>query len=932
MTQALEMVGRCPLVIGDPFVGRAGQLAQLSAALTAALAGQPRAVLIEGEPGIGKSSLLARFCSSAGGALMLRASGDEDEAWLTYGVVAQLVAAARAGCADPARAVTHTAAESADAHAVGAGLVRLLGDLQDAAEVVVIAIDDLHWADSSSARALLFALRRLRADRVLVLLTARSAELSRLGEGWLRFVAGDPQAERIVLPGLSAAELRELGTRLGVGELPGGAVRALLDHTDGNPLHCRALLEELEPEAIANARGGLPAPRALAGVILDRLDSLSAAGRRLVVAAAALGHRCRLVLAAAIAELEDPVPALAELTAAELMSEPPGAGEIRFVHPLVRSAVYEQIAPDVRRQLHRRAAEMVGGDDALRHRVAAAAGPDDRLARDLEAAAARATAEGRLARAGAWLAEASAAAPRARDRDRLVVEAMAALLRCGEVGRAQALAPAVMAAEHSARQAELLGELDVLAGRLLIAEPRLLGAWERHDRIREADIGVDAAMQLSMLCGIAGRIPEAVGWARRAVAADTVAPALRRDGRGLLAIGLCLEGRGREGLAELTFLPAHPAQVAAEDTDALVRRGIARLLVGDLDGAIGDLTVCAARLRVGMPLRHPSLCLGYLAEAEYRRGDWDDAVVHAELAVTLARDADRVWDFGYVHGIAASVPAARGDWAIARAHVQAAVEHAQTLGAADAICAAETARARLGAALNAPEMTLAAAAAARATGRARWCGRPDRYEWRALELDALLAAERLGEAAASLRELEVVVADGDPPCSPSAQLAAARLRGGLAAAEGDLTSAAEAFRRAWRHARGVRAPLSLALLEIADADRLRAGGQRDRAVARLRSARGRLDALGAAAYLARCDRELAACGVPVQPSQGPATVGLTRAERAVALLVAAGRSNREAAAELYVTVKTVEFHLGHVYAKLGIRSRHELRAQLVDPS
>jgi len=123
-------------------------------------------------------------------------------------------------------------------------------------------------------------------------------------------------------------------------------------------------------------------------------------------------------------------------------------------------------------------------------------------------------------------------------------------------------------------------------------------------------------------------------------------------------------------------------------------------------------------------------------------------------------------------------------------------------------------------------------------------------------------------------------------------------------------------------------PLALAQLEISDARRLRAAGQPQTAVARLRSARQRLITLGARPHLQACDRELAAAGAPPGPETAPALVGLTPAEQAVARLVATGRTNRQTAAELYVSVKTVEFHLGHIYGKLGIRSRKDVLTRI----
>ena len=136
-------------------------------------------------------------------------------------------------------------------------------------------------------------------------------------------------------------------------------------------------------------------------------------------------------------------------------------------------------------------------------------------------------------------------------------------------------------------------------------------------------------------------------------------------------------------------------------------------------------------------------------------------------------------------------------------------------------------------------------------------------------------------------------------------MAAARLRGDLATAAGHPAAASAAFQAAWRRAEGLRVPLALAQLEISDARRLREAGRPQQAVARLRSARQRLIALGARPYAEICDRELAAAGAPAGPPAMPALPGLTPAEQAVARLVAAGRSNRQAAAELCVSLKTV---------------------------
>ncbi len=908
------------------FVGRADELAMLEAAAAAARGGHPKVVLVEGDAGIGKSSLLARFAAGLADAAVLRASGDEAELLLPYGVVGQLVASGRGSGGAPPGLLASELSNGVDPLAVSADLVVWLGQFQ---KMVLACIDDLQWADGPSARALLFAMRRLQADQVLVVVSARAGELSRLGEGWHRFVAGDHRAGRVHLGGLGPGEMVALGRALGAGQLPRRTVSRLLEETGGNPLYCRAVLEELGTEGPDLGGGALGVPRSLAGVVLSRVSALSPAARELVATTAVLGHRCELAAAAQLADIGDPLPALGETVAAGILAEQLGrpAAGISFTHLLVQRAVYADLSPARRRRLHQRAAALVGRDQALGHRVAAVVGPDDRLAAELEAASREALDLGRTAQAAAWLAQAAGVSSDPGVADRRLLDALEILVTCGEVAQAEVLAARATAAGPGARRSWLLGTLDFLAGRVAAAEVRLLKAWQAHDPAREAAKGAGAAFWLAVLCLFADRLSEAIEWGERAAAAGAAPAAARHRALGVLAIALVAAGRGPEGLARLAFLPTAPSQVAREDTDTLALRGMARVLAEDLVAAVADLSAVAARLRAGVPLLTASRCPSYLAIAEWRLGCWDDAVVHAELAVSLARDAERAWELGLAHFVAAVVPALRGDWAAASAHVEMATQAARTIGAPRATAAAATARAFLAMARGDLEGVTDAAAAVRAMGRAQLPSLLP-YGWRSLEIEALIGMGRLSQAGTALAELEAALSPAGPP---SAQVDAARLRGDLATAAGH-PAAAAAFETAWRRAQGLRVPLALAKLEISDARHLRAAGQPQAAVARLRSARQRLITLGARPYLQACDRELAAAGAPAGLETAPALPGLTPAEQAVARLVATGRSNRQTASELYVSVKTVEFHLGHIYDKLAIRSRKDLINRIGTPT
>ena len=762
------------------FVGRADELAVLEAAAAAARRGQPQVVLVEGEAGVGKSSLLARFAARLADAAVLRASGDEAELLLPYGVVGQLTASARGAGGRPGLLAAELS-DRVDPLAVGADLVMWLGLCGRGRQMALILVDDLHWADGPSARALLFAVRRLQADPVLVLAAARPGELPRLGEGWLRFLAGDYRAGRVRLGGLGPGEVVALARAMGAGELPRRAVSRLLEETGGNPLYCRAVLEEAGTGGLS-VDGTLRVPRSLAGAVLARVGALSPAARRLAEAAAVLGQRCELVTAAALAGLDDPLPALGEALNAGILIEEPGvaAAVIGFSHLLVQRAVHGELSPARRRRLHQRAAGLTDRDRALGHRVAAVAGPDDKLAAELEAAGRDAGTHGRAAQAAAWLAQAAAISSEPAAADRRVLDALEILVTYGEVAQAEALAARAAAAGPGPRRCWLLGTLDFLAGRAAAAEARLMEAWQAHDPDRDPAVGGAAATNLAGLCFNAGRVAEAVEWGERAAAAGAPA-AVRHRALGVLAIAFCAEGRGPEGLARLAFLPAAPAEVPRQDTGTLVMRGIARFLAEDLAGAVADLSAAAALLRAGVPLRFASLCLSHLALAEWRLGSWDDAVVHAELAVSLGRDADRAGEFSFVHFVAAVVPALRGDWDAAEAHVELATQAARAASDPLTMGAAATARAFLAMARGDLEDVIGAAAAVRATDRALLAGLSRRLDWQTLEIDALIGLGRLAEAQTALAELEAAL----PPTEPrSVLVAAARLRGDLAAAAG----------------------------------------------------------------------------------------------------------------------------------------------------
>ena len=910
------------------FAGRLPERDALAAALAAARAGEPRVVLIQGEAGIGKSSLIFEFLGGQPGVLAITASSEEAEAVLPHGIVQQLAAGAAAASPDALAGLdllSHGPRADADPLAVGVELLALISSLQGTRPVAVV-VEDLQWADLPSVRALLFACRRLGADHVLVVLTCRPEGTSRLGEGWARFLSDDRRATWLTLSGLDVEELGMLCRELGRTGLTERSVRRLADHTGGNPLLAHALLAEL-PDDLLKATGGLfRVPKSLAGLILPRLAALSRPARDLVIAASVLGDHCALADAASVAGTAEPAAALdkAEREGFLVEQSTPSGWMVSFAHLLVREVVYGDLGAKRRRRLHLRAAAIVGGQEALAHRAAAAVGPDPELASDLAAAAFAAAGAGKLLLAARYLQQAAGVTGRGPERDERELSAFELLVRAAEVAAAEAVRPMIEQLPATARRDAVLGQFALLAARPLDAEALLRSAWYAHDPVAEGAAGGEAALGLGMLLGISGSFNESTVWLDRAL--DTAADSEPwYDGaRCIRALSFALNGEADHALGLFRDLPERAAMVPAARTDALTYRGIVRLWTDELKAAAEDLTVAVNRISGGLHVRYPSQPLGFLAETEFRTGHWDYSRRHAELAVSLACDADRDYDLAFVHSAAAPVTACRGDWAVAAGHVEAAEEAARTFGGFAAISAA-SARGVLGFARDDPGEALRGAALALAVPEIDCYDDPTAYWWRPMQVWALIRTGHLGEAEEILAAFASRAADRG---QRSALIHAAWLGGSLAMARGDLDRADQVLLEGRRAAGGLPLPFYRGLLDLEHGRCLSRLQRRRAAIDTFQAAHDAFTALAARPFVRASESELAALGLRTRPGGDPDLPGLTAQERRVARLVASGMSNREAAAQLCLSPKTVEYHLAHAFTKLGVRSRHQLVARI----
>ncbi|MBV8430860.1 MAG: ATP-binding protein, partial [Solirubrobacterales bacterium] len=217
------------------FVGRSTEMRSLLAELSQVRAGTPRLIVVEGPAGVGKTALVRRFLAEAGDLRALAATGEEVEALLPYGIVEQLIRAAGGPVPERLRGLAAPGVQAPDPISVGAGLVELLGAQQSGA-VIALVIDDAQWADRPSLQALLFALRRLHADRVLALISAREGATGELFSGLHRLV-DNGRGTRVRLQGLDSVAIRELAVAMGVGHLSVRATERIREHTQGSPLH-----------------------------------------------------------------------------------------------------------------------------------------------------------------------------------------------------------------------------------------------------------------------------------------------------------------------------------------------------------------------------------------------------------------------------------------------------------------------------------------------------------------------------------------------------------------------------------------------------------------------------------------------------------------------------------------------------------------------
>ncbi|WP_196250673.1 LuxR family transcriptional regulator [Cellulomonas sp. JZ18] len=900
--------------------GRDAERAALRAVLDAARAGHGGAALVRGEPGAGKSALLADAVAAADGMRVLRVRGVESEAPLAFAALHRLLRPLRDGVealpARQARALRAALGESdedgaapADRFLVYLAVLTLLSDAA-AARPTLVAVDDAHWLDDASREAVLFVGRRVEGEHLAVLLAARDGTLT------------EPDLPLVVAGGLDRDAAAALLAAATGADVPGTVVERLHARTGGNALALVELAAALDRDVLTGLRplpSELPLTGGVESAFLGRYRALDAHARWVVLVAAADDSGDAEVVRDAARLLGADDAAVDAARRSGLVTVAGAHVDVR--HPLVRSAVYADATAAERRRTHAALAEVLhrpqDADRRAWHRAAAAERPDEDVVGALEAAAVRsAAAGGHEAASATWERAAElSAAPDARARR--LHRAAAAAWTAGRPDRAGVLADAALLTGDDplvrADAALLRARVEWNTGSVQVAHRRLVEsarAVAPHDADR-ARVAAMFAASLEATSHVEPD-PEVLRFASGPTTADgrcvaevlrafvalagqdwgTAVPAVRRAAELAATARLDLEGL----LPNLALVALHVGQ------DDVALRLHERLLAEARDVGALPLVVYALTRR---------------GAVDVVTGRWDQLAAGAQEALHLATATGRPALTAMPQAWLALVAALRGDEDAADR--LAALEHAVAAGPMGTTEA--SVRGQLG-------WVRAVLADSPAAALHHWAQMGHGFAERLVVVDRVEAAVHAGRPDLARRWVTDVAQFAQGTDAAWAVAAAEHGRALLAPPD----EAEEHFRRALdAHASSTRR-VDEARTRLAYGEWLRRARRRVDARPHLRAALHTFDDLGARRWAQRAAQELRASGEQLRRRDTAAapTAALTPAERQVAALTARGLPTRQVAAQLFVSPRTVDFHLRNVFAKLGVTSRAELAHVLPD--
>jgi DNA-binding CsgD family transcriptional regulator len=902
-------------------LGRATECALLDDVVSAIRRGEGRSLVLRGEPGIGKTALLEHLVDSAPDLTVLRAVGAESEMEMAYASLHQL-------CAPLLERLLHLpepqgqaletvfglgSGAAPDRFLVGLAVLSLLSEAAGERALLCV-IDDAQWLDQASALTLAFVARRLQADPVGIVFSAREPgeELRNL-----------PQLE---VKGLVNGDARGLLTSVLPFRLDAAVRNRIIAETRGNPLALLELPQGLTATQLAGGFGLLDA-EGLSGRIeesfLRRLGGLSEDTRRLLLLAAAEPVGDPLLLSRAAETL-----GIGQGTSGESADGLLSIGHrVTFRHPLVRSAVYRSAAVDQRRAVHLALADATDRDaDPDRrawHLAAAAVGPDEQVAAELERSAGRAQARGGLVAAAAFLERSvSLSADPARRAGRALAAAQVSL-SAGALDAVEALLTVAEAGptdELQGARVELLrAQLSFASSHGSDAPALLLRAAKRLELL-DVELARETYLNTLTALLLAGRAISTSAGVVEVSRAARAAPAAKHPPRGpdLLLDGLAALYLEERAVAVPILMRAVRALIddlsAAEALHWLFLASCVAVQLWDYDmwHALCERFVELGR-QVGALSEIP-LALLSRAYVHLFSGELDFAASLLEEMRTVTEATGTFLG----PGCAVHLAAMRGRESEVSSLIEASSEETAQKGQAAVTALTEVAKAVLYNGLGRYEEAMASAGQV---------GPEDLTTENWAVSEHIEAAVRAGSpeiAADRLQRLHDITQDGGTDWGL-----------GMAARCSALLSEGDAAERLYREAieRFARTRLrpELARAHLLYGEWLRREGRRVDTREQLHTAHEMFSAMGMEAFANRAQNELLATGARARKRTVETRDDLTAQERQIAGLARGGLSNPEIGARLFLSPRTVEWHLRKVFGKLGIRSRHELAGALDQP-
>ena len=896
--------------------GRAGEQSVIAGLLTGAQVGRSAALVVRGEPGIGKTALLDYAAAAAGAAgfQVVRGAGVECEAELSFAGLHVLLGPALgklASLPEPQRDVLAVAfglqrPGSRDRFLVGLAVLSLLAELAEDGPLLCL-VDDAHWLDRASAEALVFTARRLGAEGIAVIFAARSHDQSFPAPGLpvLRLGGLDEESATALLsehgPGLSA----EIRCRI-------------LAEARGNPLGLIELCAVYADQATAAGPGG-ESP-----LLTDRLrQAFEGQLRRLpedaqtllLIAAAESSGNLRVLLAAASA-LGVALTAMGPAEQTRMISL---AGDtVAFRHPLVRAAVYQAATVSQRLAVHQALAGALrspaDADRRAWHLAAAATGPDEEVAAELERTAGEARARSGYAAAAAALERAVQLTIDPVAQAARLASAAETRAEIGDFDHARNLAARAAAQTTdpivAARLANVRARADVAEGRLPAAHRQLVEGAARIadlDPLRAARM-LMYAMHVAWFPGNGRRVADTAD--RLKAAGDSLAEPLAPLIQLMLRLAGQAAGRASADQPRLAELLAQARRTREGNPYDLTMVALVALVTGRTSEARDMLGALVADARLQGRIGWLPTLLACLAQALLFDGRHCDALASAAEALRIAHDTGQPQWTSELNGILAYLAAVEGDQERCRTLADAALAEPANHIISAAKPWVHWALGLLDLGQGRPDTALVQL-------ETIWHG-PARYHASALRsiADLVEAGVRLGQPGRVAEPLATFLAWAQCADTPSSGALAERCRA-LVAGDGSERHYLAALKQHDESFEQARTQLLYGAW-------LRRSRRKAEARTQLRAAVAHLDRIGALPWAEQARAELSATGVTA-PRPGP--VGpprLTPQELQVSRLAAQGLSNRDIAAQLFLSPRTVGYHLYKAYPKLGVTSRSEL--------